>query len=52
MSAALTTCAAVTAAPDSVRLPAAGSVEIFTAPSAFAGASPASVNPKSAALKM
>ena len=42
---------AVTATPDNLRLPAAGSVVIFTLASAFAGESDGSVNPKSAAVK-
>jgi hypothetical protein len=51
MSAALTNCPALTPDPASVRLPATGSVDIFTAASAFAAASFGSVKPKSSALK-
>ena len=43
---------AVTATPDSVRLPAPGSVVIVTALSALAGLSFGSVKPKSAAVKV
>jgi hypothetical protein len=46
-------CPATTAAPDNVRLPAAGSVETFTAASACAAAGSAgSVSPKSATAKV
>jgi hypothetical protein len=49
MSAALTNCPAVTATPESLRLPAAGSVEILTAASALPEESLESLMPKSAA---
>ena len=52
MSATLTSCPALTDEPESVRLPAAGTLEIFTAASAFAAASFGSVKPKSAATKV
>jgi hypothetical protein len=52
MLAALTNCPALTAEPESVRLPATGSVEILTAISVFAAASFGSLKPKSAAAKV
>jgi hypothetical protein len=52
MLAAVTNCPALTAEPESVRLPATGSVEILTAASALAAASLGSVKPKSAAVKV
>ena len=52
MLAADTNCPEVTATPDSVRLPAAGGVLIFTAASVLDGASLGSVKPKSATVKV
>src|ERR1043166_8109446 len=52
MLAADTNCPAVTATPDSFRLPAAGKVVILTAASALAGVSLGSVKPKSLAVNV
>jgi hypothetical protein len=52
MSAMLTDWPAVMPPPESVRLPAPGSVVIVTAMNAFAGVSDASLNPKSAAVNV
>ena len=51
-SATVIVCPALTATPLLVRLPAPGSVAMRTAASALAGLSFASLNPKSAALKV
>ena len=52
MSAALTKSPALTSTPLSVRLPAPDSVAIFTAVSALAGVSAASLKPKSVAANV